>query len=666
MNAVKQSWLGAQPVYALLGATDCLGVHYANHAHAFTQDDSTALMDFADKHLRGMKIEQRFDQFPSEEQVAAATATKPASKSTPLNVRDSGAVGDGKTKDTVSIQKALDACAAAGGGEVVVPAGEYLTGSLDLKSKTTLRLEQGATLRGSSDLSDYPIIQARWEGRWTAAHRALVSATDAHQIAIVGPGTLAGDPTIGNREMPRRPCVIEPIGCTDVRFEGFTATQTKMWTIHPTYCENITVKGLTIRGTGGNSDGVDVDSCKHVVIEGCDIETGDDCIALKSGRGMEGYREAQTTEDVLIRDCKLADTIFACIGIGSETSGGIRNVRIERCKFTFARTFAIYIKSRPGRGAFIEDISADDLDVQTAPNGFLRINLLGSGIQDPEPVPGDEGIPTARNYRFSNIKVNCGTLVDALAVSPSKPVNGLRLTNISGICKKGFALANMTNVELEDIKVSGFEGPLLTTDNVQGAGLQKAVPPERTVLWNGRDLAGWKIFLGDPAVDPQTVWSAADDGVLRLATKTSGYLRTEKSFSNYHLHVEWRWPKDAPANTNSGVFVHLNGDDAIWPKCFECQLKSGEAGMVSGLDLDIPDAPILNKRKRAPKLAEPSEKPFGEWNAYDLYAHGDFLEVFVNGVRQNRVEKLPVTSGGIGLQMEGFPIEFRNVWTQPF
>lgn len=88
--------------------------------------------------------------------------------------------------------------------------------------------------------------------------------------------------------------------------------------------------------------------------------------------------------------------------------------------------------------------------------------------------------------------------------------------------------------------------------------------------------------------------------------------------------------------------------------------------MVSGLDLDIPDAPLLNKRKRAPKLAASSEKPFGEWNAYDIYAHGDFLEVFVNGTRQNRVEKLPVTSGSIGLQMEGFPIEFRNVWLQPF
>jgi hypothetical protein len=185
------------------------------------------------------------------------------------------------------------------------------------------------------------------------------------------------------------------------------------------------------------------------------------------------------------------------------------------------------------------------------------------------------------------------------------------------------------------------------------------------VLWNGKDLAGWKLYLDDAAADPQSVWSVAD-GVLRLASKSSGYVRSEKPYSNYHLHVEWRWPKDAAANSNSGVLVHMTGDDVLWPSCFECQLKTGNAGQVVGLGLYIPDAPLLNNRKRAPKLEKSSEKPLGEWNSYDIYARGDFLEAFVNGVRQNRVEKLPATKGSIALQMEGFPIEFRNVWLQPF
>jgi len=390
----------------------------------------------------------------------------------PLDVRTFGAVGDGKMKDTAAFQKALDACAAAGGGEVMAPAGNYLIGSIELKSRTTLRLEKDAHLLGSPDLADYPVIKVRWEGKWIDGHRALVSAHDAHHIGIVGPGKLSGNPALGGRQMPRRPVLIEPINCTDIRLADFSTEHRSMWSIHLVYCQDIRGENLTIRSTGGNGDGIDVDSCKHVRIEGCDIATGDDCIAIKSGRGMEGYRLARPSEDVLIRNCTFADTIFACIGIGSETSGGIRNVRIEHCKFTQARTFAIYIKSRPGRGAFIEDISARDLEVATAPGGFLRINLLSSGIQDPEPVPGNEGIPSAKNYRFSDVKVNCGTLVNAASISPVKPLDGFSIANVTGKCADGVSLANITHAKLRNIHVTGYEGAFLTQTNVQGVGVE--------------------------------------------------------------------------------------------------------------------------------------------------------------------------------------------------
>ena len=315
------------------------------------------------------------------------------------------------------------------------------------------------------------MMKVRWEGKWIDGHRALVAAHDANHIGIVGPGKISGNPALGGRQMPRRPVIIEPINCTNVLFEGFSTEHRSMWSIHPTYCENVAAKNLTIRSTGGNGDGIDVDSCKHVRIENCDIATGDDCIAIKSGRGMEGYRIAKPTEDVLISDCTLADSIFADIGIGSETSGGIRGVRIEHCRFTHARTCAIYIKSNSGRGAFIEDISARDLDVATAPGGFLRINLTGSGIKDPEPVPGDEGIPSAKNFSFTGVKADCGTLVDAAAISPVKLINGFSLVDISGTCKKAVTLANLTNAVLRDIHVAGYTGPFLTQTNVQGVGL---------------------------------------------------------------------------------------------------------------------------------------------------------------------------------------------------
>lgn len=589
---------------------------------------------------------------------------------TPFNVRDFGAVGDGVTKDTAALQKALDACSEAGGGEVVVPLGKYLTGSIDLKSRTTLRLEKEATLVGSPDLADYPIVKARWEGRWIDAHRALVSATKAHYVTVLGPGVIAGDQTIGNGRMrPRRPCVVEMIDCREVRLEGFTATQRGMWTIHPTYCENVVVRNLTIRSTAGNSDGVDIDSCRNVLIEGCDIVSGDDCIAIKSGRGMEGVREGRPTENVLVRDCVFSDTLYACVGIGSETSGGIRNVRIERCKFLHAATHAIYIKSRPGRGAFIEDISFDDLDVAVAPRGLLRINLLYSGKQDAEWVPGDDGIPAAKNFRFSNIRVDCGMLIEATSVSPTKPIDGVSFVNIRGTATQGIALANLRNVELRGIDVRGITGPALTVDNVTGSGLDHAVAPiGRVALWNGVDLSGWKTHLADPAVEPAAVWRASN-GVLRLAAATKGYLRTEKTYSNYHLNVEWRWP-DGTAGGNSGVLVHVNGPDALWPTSYECQLKDRSAGQIVGLGLDIPAAPLVHERKRAAAFAPSSEKPAGQWNTYDIYCLGNSIEVFVNGIRQNRVEGLPLLpanapAGAIALQLEGAPIEFRNLWLQP-
>jgi polygalacturonase len=396
-----------------------------------------------------------------------------------LNVRDFGATGDGKTKDTAAIQQAIDRCSVLNGGEVLIPAGEYLTGAIALRSNTLLRLEKDAAIVGTPDFADYPVSQVRWEGKWIPGRVALIYAIDANHIGVTGPGRIVGNPALGGRpnaQNPlRHPAVIEPIGCSNILLEGFSTSHRLMWSIHPTNCENIVMRNLTIRSTGGNGDGIDIDSCKHVRIEGCDISTGDDCISIKSGRGSEAFTLLQTSEDIVISNCTMADSIFACIGIGSETSGGIRNVRIEHCKFTGARTFAIYIKSRVGRGAFIEDIVADDLDVSGTAGGFLSFNLFGSGIQDQSPVPGDEGIPTVRNFRFSNVRVkDCPVLVDGTRIHPHKPLDGFSLINVTGTCAKGVALANVKKAEIRNVRPTGFSGPLLEIHNVTGKGLEGA------------------------------------------------------------------------------------------------------------------------------------------------------------------------------------------------
>jgi polygalacturonase len=406
----------------------------------------------------------------------SAGTTKP---SITLNVRDFGATGDGTTKDTASIQQAIDRCSVMGGGEVLVPAGNYLTGAIALRSRTTLRLDKDAVLTGTPDFADYPVTQVRWEGKWIPGRVGLIYAIDAAHIGVVGPGKIAGNVALGGRpnaQNPlRHPSLIEPIRCSDIRLEDFSTEYRLMWSIHPTDCENIAIRNLTIRSTGGNGDGIDIDSCRHVRIDGCDISTGDDCISIKSGRGNEAYKLLRTSEDITISNCTFADSIFACIGIGSETSGGIRNVRIEHCKFTHAQTFALYIKSRPGRGAFIEDIVADDLDVAGTRGGFLRFNILNSGLQDQEPVPGDEGIPTIRNFRFTNIRVaDAPLLVDGVGIHPNKPLDGFTLANVTGTCAKGISLANIKNADIRDIKVTGVTGPLVSIHNVTGKGLDGA------------------------------------------------------------------------------------------------------------------------------------------------------------------------------------------------
>jgi polygalacturonase len=411
--------------------------------------------------------------------IAAATGALPAiPQHVQLNVRDFSATGDGSTKDTLAFQQALDRCSFLGGGEVFVPQGDYLIGTIVLHSNTHLRLDDGASLLGSADLTDYPLTQVRWEGHWIRGYGALITAIDSQNIAISGAGRIVGNPAIRGRVDKqtglRNPALLEFTNCSNLQVAGCITEQNEMWSIHPVYCENVSFHGVTVRG---GADGIDIDSCRHVVIESCNFATGDDCISLKSGRGAEGYAIARPTEDVLISNCTFADTHWACIGIGSETSGGIRNVRIEQCRCTEARTFAIYIKTRSGRGAFIENIHVDGLDVSGAQQGFLRINLLDSGKQDEFPVPGNEGLPSVHNLSFRNIRVdNVPVLVQATSTLSSSPIFGFILANITGTCAKGVSLANIQRADLSGIAVTGLTGPLLSAYNVKGKGVSDAAP----------------------------------------------------------------------------------------------------------------------------------------------------------------------------------------------
>ncbi|HUO10824.1 MAG TPA: glycoside hydrolase family 28 protein [Phycisphaerae bacterium] len=388
-----------------------------------------------------------------------------------FNVRQFGALGDGKTKDTAALQKALDAC--IGGGKVLLPPGDYLSGSLQMYSNTILYLSDGATLHGSPDAADYPIIPLRFEGAAVQGHQALISATDADNIGIEGPGTLQGDEKIGDLRSPRAPVMVEFTNCKNIRLIDFKDRYRRMWSIHLLFCDHVLAQGLHIRTTLNNGDGIDVESTTNVHVDHCDMDTGDDCIALKSGRGADGVRIGRPTEHVLITDCKLGSH-FAGVALGTEMSGGVRDVAIRRCEFTRGAN-SIFIKSRIGRSGYMTDVDASDLT--SSATTLLGIDLINKGIVGADPVPGDAGVPLAANIRIAHAKCNdVGWIVDGAHISPIKPLEGLMLSDITGTAKRGIYLENVKNAALSDIHVAVSQGVLLNIRNVSGTGLEGAVP----------------------------------------------------------------------------------------------------------------------------------------------------------------------------------------------
>ena len=386
-----------------------------------------------------------------------------------VNVRDLGAKGDSATKDTAAFQAALDSCTNHGGGIVTVPAGAYLIGSIVVGPNTTLQLQSGAKLTGSPDIADYPLENVRWEGEFRQGHRALISSDNANNVMISGPGTISGPPlSLSQLRNPRGPVLIELANGTNVTLDGFSTQYQRLWSIHLLLCKNITARNLVIRTPAlSNGDGIDVDSCNRVTIEHCDINTGDDAISLKSGRGLSAVLLGRPTQNVLIRNCTLASSLDAGLGIGTEMSGGIRDVRLKNCLISGHQN-GIFIKSRDGRGGFMENITGENLIISNSPT-FIGIDLVTKGIQANDPVPGAvEKWALVKNISFSHIKVNnVQALVVGTSVSAQRPIDGLTLDNITGTCGRGISLANVLNAKFSCINVTGFSGALFQTNNVQ-------------------------------------------------------------------------------------------------------------------------------------------------------------------------------------------------------
>jgi polygalacturonase len=340
-----------------------------------------------------------------------------------------GAVGDGIADCTEAIRKAIDDCHEVGGGRVLVPAGTFATGAVHLRSNVELHLTRGATLAFSRDPAEYlPVVYTRYEGVELYNYSPLVYAHGARNIAITGSGVFDGraddthwwdwtegpppnegpDKTRLNEMADAgvpvservfgeghhlRPNMVQFYSCENVLVEGVTLRDSPMWNLHPVLCRNVTVRSVVVDSPHGpNNDGIDPESCTDVVIENCVINTGDDCIALKSGKNADGRRVNVPCENVVVLGCEMADGNGG-VTIGSETSGGIRNLFVRRCEMSSPRLErAIRIKSNPERGGTIENVHVQQVEVGQAADAVVEMALDYGNVTTGDHYPDLHGV----------------------------------------------------------------------------------------------------------------------------------------------------------------------------------------------------------------------------------------------------------------------------------
>ncbi len=439
-----------------------------------------------------------------------------------------GAVPDGYTLNTKSINDAITSVNKKGGGVVFVPAGLWLTGPVVIKSNVNLHLAQGATLLFTADKSQYPLVAANWEGLPQMRNQSPVSATDAVNIAITGKGIIDGngDPWravkidkltasqwkklvasggvlsedkktwypsesfMKGSKMPANPGMITPdrdaayyesikdflrpnmvlfTKCKNVLLEGVIFQNSPAWCLHPLMCENLTVKNIFVKNPwyAQNGDGIDVESCKNVLIENSVFDVGDDALCMKSGRDAEGRKRGMPTENVIIRGC----TVYASHGgfvIGSEMSGGARNIYVSNCIF-IGSDIGLRFKTTRGRGGVVENIFIKDIYMKDIPAEAILFDMYYMA-KDPVALVGekrelpkvefkavDETTPSFRNFHISNVYCNGAEKGIFLRGVPEMHVKNIVLENMVLQANKGIDVQEASNITFRNIKVISKE-----------------------------------------------------------------------------------------------------------------------------------------------------------------------------------------------------------------
>lgn len=405
-----------------------------------------------------------------------------------VNISDFGAISDNKTDISVSVNNAINHISENGGGKVIVPKGEYFSKPINLKSNVNLHLEEGAIITFSDEIEDFlPAVFTRIEGVRCYSFHPLIYGTNLENVAITGKGTFNGNgfewwkrdeqKNAGGRssgaasrdllqaaaegvpvekrvydtsESGMRPYFLQLLYCKNIFIEGVRFINSPFWCVAPTFCENIIIRNVSFMSPGRacNTDSVDLDSCRNCLVEGIRVDcSSDDGVVLKSGRDKDGLEVNMPTENVVVRNCEFHNSLGS-VAIGSETSGGIRNIHIHDIK-SYDCCNVVEIKSAPGRGNVVENVVIENATCKKAINGV--------SISTKWAVKGEEelvNIPTVRNILYKNIEV--GTAYHGLKLCgyPDYPLENIYLENVKvGALETTVVIEHIDGMHLNNIEV---------------------------------------------------------------------------------------------------------------------------------------------------------------------------------------------------------------------
>jgi len=398
-----------------------------------------------------------------------------------------GAVPDGVTDCTRAIEAAIMECSDTGGGRVLIPAGRWFTGPIHLKSNVELHVTEGASVRFCTDPAKYlPPVLVRWGGQECYNFSPLIYARDCENIAITGTGMLYGQGKpwwpwekrqqraraalnqmvldkipvekrcFSSEDLPLRPQFIAPINCRNVLLEDFTIAEAgPFWTIHVIYCSDVTIRSLRIHATDGpNNDGIDIDSSRNVLIEDCQIRSSDDCIALKSGMNEDGRRVGIPTENVIIRRIR-ATGGQGGITIGSDMSGGVRNVYVHDCQYDGPNS-GIRMKTARGRGGVVENIFFDNINIDRVSGDAIQMTA-----EYPSFVTAGGCTPEFRRIQIRNVTCLQAQTAARLVGLPDKAIRDLTLENVVIKADQGLTCSCGQDIRLVNVHITPRFGPAL-------------------------------------------------------------------------------------------------------------------------------------------------------------------------------------------------------------